>query len=92
MPTLRIAEKSAALEGVKKLHKIGELDRYLKPVSKGGEDSDEEDEAKVEERKINHAGTEKRGQNYRNEVLGTVEGYWGLDYGLQKLPSCTSCH
>lgn len=74
MPTRRIAEKSAALKGVKRLHEKGELDRHLKPVAKDEEDSDDEDEAKVQERKISHAGTEKRGQYYRNEVCTSCSG------------------
>ncbi len=68
MPTRRIADKSAALEGIKRLHEIGELDRHLKPVSKYEGDSDDEDEDKVEEKRLNHAGTERRGQYYHNEV------------------------
>ena len=68
MPTRRITEKSAALEGVKKLHEAGGLNEHLKPVVKDILDSDEEDDVKVEESRINHAGTEKRGQYYPNEV------------------------
>ena len=67
MPTRRIADKSAALEAVKKLHEVGELNDHLLPVSKS-DDSDTEDELKMEERKIKTAGTEKRSNYYPNKV------------------------
>ena len=71
MPTRRIADKSAALEGVKQLHVAGELDHHLLPVSKSM-DSDEEDVAKMEEKKKLNAGTEKRAHDYPNEVLDVI--------------------
>ena len=71
MPTSRIADKSAALEGIKQLHKAGELDNHLVPISKSM-DSDEEDVAKMEEKRKPNAGTEKRAHDYPNEVFVRV--------------------
>ena len=68
MPTSRIAEKSAALEGVKRLHEVGELNDHLLPVPKEELDSDEEDEIKIVARGAESAGTEKQSQDYPNEV------------------------
>lgn len=79
MPTRRIADKSAALEAIKKLHKVGELNDNLLPVSKS-EDSDDEDEMKVEERKIKSAGTEKRSNYYENKVSYTTFFYHLLSF------------
>ena len=71
MPTRRIADKSAALEGVKLLHEAGELDHHLLPVSKSM-DSDEEDVAKMEEKRKLNSGTEKRAHDYPNEVRDVI--------------------
>ena len=49
----------------------GELDHHLLPVSKSM-DSDEEDIAKMEEKKKLNAGTEKRAHDYPNEVLDVI--------------------
>ena len=68
MLTRRIAERFAALEAVKQLHAAGELDDHLRPCTNTG-DSDDEDDMKIEERKVaTNAGTETRQQYYRNEV------------------------
>ena len=67
MPTRRIAERSAALEAVKLLHIAKELDDHLKPFTKD-EDSDLEDEVKMTEKQMPHAGTEKRHHYYPNRV------------------------
>lgn len=66
MPKARLAEKSAALEAIRVLHKAGELDEHLKPVTIDP-DSDEEGEegGGVKEK---HAGTERRAKYYPDEV------------------------
>lgn len=68
MPTKRIADKSAALEAIRKLHKLGELDERLLPTSKVMDLSDTEDDesAKLERRR--HEGTAKRANYYPNKV------------------------
>ena len=73
MPTRRIAEKSAALEAVKLLHEAKELDDYLKPFTKDDDDSDVEDEAKMAEKRIPNAGTEKRPHHYPNRVSHNIK-------------------
>ncbi len=67
MPTRRIAEKSAALEVVKKLHQANELDDHLRIVTKEM-DSDLEDEEKVVAKGVAHAGTERHSDYYPNRV------------------------
>jgi endoribonuclease Dicer len=66
MPTKRIADKSAALEAIQELHKAGELNEHLLPISKMVDLSD--DEATRQERS-RHEGTAKRANNYPNKVL-----------------------
>ena len=68
VPCRKLARKSAALEAVKELHKAGELDCYLNPVLPKQCDSDEEDKEKMMEKKVKHAGTNKRVLYYRNKV------------------------
>lgn len=72
MPTRQIAKKSAALEAVRLLHEAKELDDYLRPFTRN-EDSDVEDEEKMAEKLIEHAGTEKRHNYYPNRVSLGVE-------------------
>ena len=72
IPSHKLARKSAALEAVKKLHRAGELDCYLKPVPPKRCDSDEEDEERMSEKKKQHAGTNKRVLYYRNMVKTLV--------------------
>lgn len=69
MPTRRIAEKSAALEAVKQLHKANELNEHLLPFSKVVNSSDEDETTTTEEKKKKHAGTAKRSDYYPNKVL-----------------------
>ncbi len=71
MPTRRIAEKSAALEVVKSLHQVGELDDLLRLVAKET-DSDLEDEEKVAAKSVTHAGTERKNDYYPNTVSDRV--------------------
>ena len=61
----RLAEKSAALAAIRELHKRGELDKHLKPVTTDP-DSDEDDEEGEGEDK--RAGTERRAKYYPDEV------------------------
>lgn len=64
MPGLRrIADKSAALAAIRELHRRGELNEHLQPVTR---DPDSEEDEEEEEEK--HAGTEKKSKYYRNEV------------------------
>lgn len=67
MPTKRIADKSAALEAIKKLHEVSELNEHLLPISKMVDLSDDED-TKQERRR--HEGTAKRADYYPNKVHG----------------------
>ena len=73
MPTRRIAEKSAALEVVKRLHQAGELDDLLRSIAREI-DSDLEDEEKVAAKSVTHAGTERRNDYYPNRVSERVAG------------------
>lgn len=59
----RIADKSAALAAIRELHRRGELNEHLQPVTR---DPDSEPDEEEEEEK--HAGTEKKSKYYRNEV------------------------
>ena len=70
MPTKRIADKSAALEAIKKLHKVGELNERLLPISKMVDlsDDDDNDEPASKERKRKNAGTTRRADYYPNKV------------------------
>ena len=82
MPTRHTAEMSAALESVKRLHAVGELNEHLLPVSKavdseGEEEGEEEREGEGEDgvvfvAKGSHSSgapeTEKGTQDYPNEV------------------------
>lgn len=61
----RIADKSAALQAIRELHKRGELDEHLKPVTR---DPDSEGEDEEEGQKEKHAGTGRRAKYYRDEV------------------------
>ena len=65
----RIADKSAALQAIRELHRQGELDEHLRPVTRDP-DSDEDEEAEEEREK--HAGTEKRAKYYRDEVCSDI--------------------
>lgn len=65
---MNLAKKAAALSTIEKLHKAGELDEHLKPVSHQDVDSDEEDSEKMEEKRKKHAGTDKRVLYYKKEV------------------------
>lgn len=58
----RIADKSAALAAIRELHRRGELNEHLQPVTR---DPDSEPDEEEEEK---HAGTEKKSKYYRNEV------------------------
>ena len=70
MPTKRIADKSAALEAIKELHKVGELNKRLLPISKAMDLSDDEgDESATLERRRKHEGTTKKANYYPNKVL-----------------------
>ena len=75
MPTKRIADKSAALEAVKKLHKCGELNKYLLPCLKkeyySSDSEGDEDPDMALERKKKHAGTARRSSLYPNKVKST---------------------
>ena len=71
MPTKRTAQKSAALEAVKRLHEAGELKDDLKPLDRSDFDSGEEDEMDCEEDK--HTGTERSSDYYRNEVCLCIQ-------------------
>ena len=71
----RIAEKSAALQTIRELHRRGELDEHLKPVTRDP-DSDGEDEEEEGE-KDKHAGTERRVKYYRDEVCTTCTSILG---------------
>ena len=44
MPTIRIADKSAALMAIRELHEHGELNRHLQPVPKDLDSEDDESE------------------------------------------------
>lgn len=70
MPTRRIAEKSAALEAIKLLHEAGELDEYLRPISRLTDLSDDEHlgEREIIDGRKKHAGTVKRSNYYPNMV------------------------
>ena len=69
MPTRRIAEKSAALETIKHLHKKGELNEHLLPISNRVDCSDDEAQSvAMQERKRKHVGTAKRSNYYPNKV------------------------
>lgn len=69
MPTRRIAEKSAALETIKCLHKEGELNEHLLPIANRVDCSDDEAEpVAMQERKRKHVGTAKRSNYYPNQV------------------------
>ncbi len=67
LPTKRLADKSAALEAIRKLDEYGELDCHLKPIIKD-DDSGDEDEELVEEKKKPHAGTERSINYFLNKV------------------------
>ena len=70
MPTKRIGDKSAALETVKELHKVGELNHHLLPISKAMDVSDsEENESAGVERKNKRQGTAKNASYYPNKVV-----------------------
>ena len=75
MPTKRIADKSAALEAIKQLHKCGELNKYLLPCLKkeyySSDSEGEEDPGVALERKKKHAGTARRSSLYLNKVKNT---------------------
>ena len=72
MPTKRTAQKSAALEAVKRLHEAGELKDDLKPLDRSDFDSEgEEDEMDCEEDK--HTGTERSSDYYPNEVCLCIQ-------------------
>lgn len=60
---LRIADKSAALAAIRELHRRGELNEHLQPVTR-----DPDSELDEEEEEEKHAGTEKKSKYYRNEV------------------------
>ena len=62
----RIADKSAALEAIRRLHRRGELDEHLKPVTTDPDSDGNEDEEEKERDK--HAGTERRAKYYPDEV------------------------
>ena len=64
--SVRLADKSAALEAIRELHNCGELDGHLRPVSRDP-DSDE-DEDQDEEDRERQAGTERRAKYYPDEV------------------------
>lgn len=62
----RIADKSAALAAIRELHRRGELDEHLKPVTIDPDsDNDEEEEEKAKDK---HAGTERRAKYYPDKV------------------------
>lgn len=63
-PSKKLADKSAALEAVKRLDQAGELDDRLKPIAKS-DDSDTEDEESAKGTKVN---TERKTSYYRNKV------------------------
>ena len=65
MPTKRIADKSAALEAIKQLHQVCELNEHLLPISKMVDLSDDED---TKQERSRHEGTAKRSNNYPNKV------------------------
>ena len=66
METHRQAEQAAALEAVKVLHRIGQLNEYLLPVvHEVGEGQGEELRQLKQEK---DAGTEKRRTEYRHHV------------------------
>ncbi len=65
---MKLAQKAAALETIKKLYESEELDDNLKPVSHKEIDSDEEDENKIERKAQHNAGTTKKKTNYEAEV------------------------
>lgn len=70
MPTKKIADKSAALEAIKKLHEIGELDKHLLPLCKMADSSDNNEAVEGgEEKRKKQVGTAKRSAYYRNEVM-----------------------
>ena len=94
-PTKRLADKSAALETVKRLDHEGELNCHLSPISKVVDSSDDEGEDK--ENPL--AGTERRTSLYLNTViiknlnLPTSGKNW--DYScyinFQVAPALTDC-
>ena len=64
----RIADKSAALAAIRELHKRGELDKHLKPVTKDPDSEEDEEDMETEK----HAGTEKRAKYYSDEVFTCI--------------------
>lgn len=68
LPSVRVARKAATLEAVRLLHQAGELNDHLKPVEHKEEDSDEDDEHKMEIKRVPHAGKKRRVQYYLNQV------------------------
>ena len=72
MPSMKLAKKAAALEVVKQLHESGELNDHLKQVEQKEEDSDEEDNDKMEMKKVAHSGTKRKVQYYLKQVIGDI--------------------
>lgn len=68
MPRVNLARQSAAFAAIKDLHKAGELDEHLKPLSRDDEDSDDDNEEKKEAKKIKNAGTNRKITYYKNQV------------------------
>lgn len=62
----RIADKSAALAAIRELHRRGELNEHLQPVTRDPDSEEDEDEEEGEKEK--HAGTEKNAKYYPDEV------------------------
>lgn len=66
MPTKRIADKAAALEAIKRLHDVGELDKHLLPIAKMVDLSDDED---TKQERSRHEGTARKAHYYPNKVV-----------------------
>lgn len=67
MPSKKRAKMAAAYEACKQLHKIGELDDYLRPVEESSEDDDSSDEEATVSGKPKQ-GTKRSKQKYQRKV------------------------